>query len=83
MTSSQFKAHRIPMTGSQLKAWRVHCKLSKKRAADALEISVSFLDTLERGHRRGNEGGTVTIKRHISLACAALALGVSDYQGPS
>lgn len=70
------------MTSAQFKAWHLHLKLSKKRAAAALGLSQSAVDTYERGHRRGGECRAVIIPQPVSLACAAIALGISDYQGP-
>lgn len=68
------------MTPTQFKSWRNHMRLSKVRAADALGISTNSIDLYERGTRR-DDGRAVVVPRAISLACAALALGVSDYPG--
>lgn len=70
------------MTSSQFKAWRLHLKLSKKRAAAALGLSQSAVDHYERGHRRDNADHAVVIPKPVALACMALAAGFYDYQGP-
>ncbi len=70
------------MTAAQFKAWRLHLKLSKKRAAAALGLSQSAVDHYERGHRRDNADHAVVVPQPVALACAAIALGISDYQGP-
>lgn len=71
------------MTPTQFKSWRQHMRLSKVRAAEALGISASSVDLYERGHTRNQPVRPVVIPSTIALACAALALGVSDYYGPS
>lgn len=70
------------MTSDQFKAWRLHLKLSKKRAAAALGLSQSAVDHYERGYRRDGSG-TVTIPKPVALACMALQNGFTDFQGPS
>lgn len=37
----------------------------------------------ERGHRAGSDPRPVEIPRTVELACAALALGITSYDGPS
>lgn len=71
------------MTPHQFQSWRQHMRLSKTRAAKALGISPSSVDLYERGERRGGDRRPVIIPLAIELACAALALGVTRYSGPS
>ena len=69
------------MTPEQFKAWRKHLALSQAEAATALGLSRGSVELYERGRRREDER-PVVIPKTVELACAALALGVSDYDGP-
>jgi len=62
------------MTGAQLKAWRKFMKLSQRRAAHDLGYS--------RRHFQDMEEGTEPVRRSVELACAAMALGITCYNGP-
>jgi len=70
------------MTPEQFKAWRKHMNLSQQEAADALGLSKGSVDLYERGRRREDER-PVVIPKTVELACAALALGITRYDGPS
>lgn len=70
------------MTPEQFKAWRKHMNLSQQEAADALGLSKGSVDLYERGRRREDER-PVVIPKTVELACAALALGITHYDGPS
>jgi len=70
------------MTPDQFKAWRKHMNLSQQEAADALGLSKGSVDLYERGRRREDER-PVVIPKTVELACAALALGITRYDGPS
>jgi transcriptional regulator with XRE-family HTH domain len=56
---------------SQLRDWRKRLGLSQTGAADALGLSLRGYQNLEAGTR--------TIRKHVALACAAVALGLSEY----
>lgn len=71
------------MTPTQFQSWRNHMRLSKTRAAAALGISWSSVDLYERGERRGGDRRAVVVPLSIELACAALALGITRYDGPA
>ena len=63
------------MTGPDFIRWRKHLGLSQIAAARALGMSPAGLRKLEKGQ--------TSIRKVIRLACAALALGVKDYDGPA
>ena len=63
------------MTGPDFIRWRKHLGLSQIAAARALGMSPAGLRKLEKGQ--------TGIRKVIRLACAALALGVKDYDGPA
>lgn len=62
------------MTGPDFIRWRKHLGLSQIAAARALDMSPAGLRKLEKGK--------TPIRKIIRLACAALALGIQDYNGP-
>ncbi|WP_210482731.1 helix-turn-helix domain-containing protein [Microvirga antarctica] len=68
------------MTREQFKSWRNHMGLTQQAAADALGISKGSVDLYERGRRREDER-PVVVPKTVELACAALALGITEYQG--
>lgn len=70
------------MTPEQFKTWRKHMKLSQAKAAECLGISVGSVQLYELGHRR-EDGRAVEIPKTVELACAAVALGITSYSGPS
>ena len=59
------------MTPEALKSWRKRLGLSQIAAAQALGCGRSSLQAWENG--------TNDIPKYIGLACAALALGISEY----
>jgi transcriptional regulator with XRE-family HTH domain len=63
------------MTGDELIAWRKMVKLSQQQAADVHGYG--------RRHYRSMERGVAEIRAGVDLACAAYALGIRDYDGPS
>lgn len=69
------------MTPTQLKAWRKHLGYSQQAAAYLLGISVSSVKIYERGKRW--DGRSAEIPLTVELACAALALGITHYSGPT
>ncbi|CAH1670861.1 MULTISPECIES: helix-turn-helix transcriptional regulator [unclassified Chelatococcus] len=69
------------MTPEQFKAWRKHMKISQASAAGLLGISVPSIQLYEKGSRH-EDGRAVVIPKAIELACAALALGIREYEGP-
>ncbi len=52
--------------------------LKQKDAADLLGLKKRMIQYYEKGNRDGKE---VTIPKSVRLACYALAIGVSDYDG--
>lgn len=71
------------MTAQQFRAWRAHMKMSKRAAAEALGLGQATVDLYELGHRRDDKTRAVPIPLHVELACAALALGITRYDGPT
>ena len=63
------------MTGPDLIRWRKHLKLSQIDAARALNMTPGGLRKLENGKS--------PVRKVISLACAAIAMGITDYDGPT
>jgi transcriptional regulator with XRE-family HTH domain len=59
------------MNPAQLRAWRKRLDLSQTEAANALGLSL-------RGYQN-YEGGLRPIPKPVRLACAAVALGLSEY----
>lgn len=57
------------MTPEQFIAWRARMRLSCRKAAEALEVAPNTITAWENGRS--------PIRRHIALACAALAYGLS------
>lgn len=62
------------MTGQQLKAWRKFMKLSQRSAGRKLGYS--------RRHYQSMEEDKDEIRPCVELACAALAMGITSYNGP-
>jgi transcriptional regulator with XRE-family HTH domain len=56
------------------KAWRKRMRLRQQGAAEALGVSRSSVQLYEMGRQ--------PIPRPVELACAALARGVTKYDGP-
>lgn len=67
------------MTPSDFKHWRKSLKLSQKDAARALGLKRRMIQYYEKGER---DGEPVEVPKAVRLACYALTLGVTDYQGP-
>ena len=59
------------MTPQQFKAWRKRLGLTQARAADAIGMSATQI--------KNYEAGRATIPLYVELACAALALGITEY----
>lgn len=69
------------MTNDQFKSWRKHMGYSMVEAAKMLGISTGSVELYERGARR-EDNRPVLIPKPVELACAALALGMTSYEGP-
>lgn len=65
------------MTPADLRAWRERLSLTQGEAAKRLGLGKSTYVNYERGAR--SDGYPVRIPRTVALACAAVALGLSDY----
>ena len=66
------------MTPHSLTAWRKALRWSQAEAAGRLGVSPRLYRYFEAGTR---DGRPVMIPKHVRLACAALALGIDDYDG--
>ena len=65
------------MTHTQLTAWRERLGWSQAEAARQLGLSPNAYGAFEAGHYLdGRPSKPARIKRHIALACAALAYGL-------
>ena len=69
------------MTPEQFKAWRKHRGETQAEAAKALGISKGSVELYESGQRRQADARSVVIPLTVELACAALSLGVTSYDG--
>lgn len=69
------------MTSEQLTTWREHLGWSQAEAARQLDLSSNAYGALEAGHYLDGRkhDGPVRIKRHIALACAAIAFGLPEW----
>lgn len=68
------------MDEKEFKRWRKSLGMSQKDAAKALGLKPRIIQYYEKGERDGEK---VKVPRSIRLACYALALGVTDYNGPN
>jgi DNA-binding XRE family transcriptional regulator len=59
------------MNGTDLKEWRKRLSFSQDKAATEIGCARRSIQEWEKGVR--------PVPRYIALACAALALGVTDY----
>ncbi|QOG08250.1 helix-turn-helix transcriptional regulator [Aureimonas sp. OT7] len=66
------------MTPADFKIWRERCGLSRRRAAQALGLSLPSIYNYELGIRR-ESGKPVRIPHTVALACNALAHGLSAW----
>ncbi len=66
------------MTPHELKAWRKAMGLKQKEAADRLGLKKRVIQYYERGHRDGKK---IEVPKTVELACYALSVGVSAYDG--
>lgn len=60
------------MPPAALREWRKRLGLSQRGAADALGLSLRAVQNYEAGER--------TIPKPVALACAAIALGLREYE---
>jgi transcriptional regulator with XRE-family HTH domain len=67
------------MKGHDFKRWRKSLNFNQKEAADALGLKRRVVQYYEKGERSG--GKPVKIPRTVRLACYAILIGVTDYQG--
>jgi transcriptional regulator with XRE-family HTH domain len=66
------------MSPKSFRRWRKGCKLSQKKAAEALGLKVRMIQYYEKGERDGKK---VKVPKTVRLACFALAQGVTDFSG--
>ena len=67
------------MKGHDFKRWRKSLNFNQKEAADALGLKRRVVQYYEKGER--SAGKPVKIPRTVRLACYAILIGVTDYQG--
>ncbi|MFP3944682.1 MAG: helix-turn-helix domain-containing protein [Alphaproteobacteria bacterium] len=68
------------MKPEDFKRWRKSLAMSQKEAAEALGLKRRVVQYYEKGERNGEK---VVIPKSVSLACFALAQGVTEYRGPT
>jgi transcriptional regulator with XRE-family HTH domain len=66
------------MPATQFRAWRRGLGLKQKDAADLLGLKKRMIQYYEKGAR---DGKAVTIPKSVRLACYAISIGISDYDG--
>ncbi|WP_319413266.1 helix-turn-helix transcriptional regulator [uncultured Cohaesibacter sp.] len=66
------------MSAQQFRAWRREMGLKQKDAADLLGLKKRMIQYYEKGNR---DGKSVTIPKSVRLACYALTIGISDFDG--
>lgn len=66
------------MPAPQFRVWRRSLGLKQKDAADLLGLKKRMIQYYEKGAR---DGKTVTIPKSVRLACYAISIGISDYDG--
>jgi transcriptional regulator with XRE-family HTH domain len=66
------------MTPHEFKAWRKAMGLKQKDAAEQLGLKKRVIQYYERGHRDGKK---IEVPKTVELACYALSVGVSAYDG--
>nr|WP_319517014.1 helix-turn-helix transcriptional regulator [uncultured Cohaesibacter sp.] len=66
------------MSAQQFRAWRKEMGLKQKDAADLLGLKKRMIQYYEKGNR---DGKAVTIPKSVRLACYALTIGISDFDG--
>lgn len=69
------------MTPADLAAWRKHMAYTQREAAQALGVTLTTYQRLERG-AEWSDGAAVTVDRRTALACAALAAGLDEWRDP-
>lgn len=63
----------MPLTAERFRAWREHMGVSKAQLGEWLGTSARTVQNYEAGRSE--------IPQSITLACAALSLGVRDFNG--
>ncbi len=66
------------MSADQFRAWRRSMGLKQKDAADLLGLKKRMIQYYEKGNR---DGKAVSIPKSVRLACYALTIGISDFDG--
>jgi transcriptional regulator with XRE-family HTH domain len=68
----------MPMSPQEFRAWRKTMGLRQKEAAERLGLKKRVIQYYERGHR---DGKAVDVPKSVELACYALSVGVTEYDG--
>lgn len=66
------------MKAGEFRAWRKAMGLRQKEAADRLGLKKRVIQYYERGSR---DGRTIEIPKSVELACYALTVGITAYDG--
>lgn len=66
------------MTAERFREWRKSLGLKQKDAADLLGLKKRVIQYYEKGSRDGKK---VEIPKSVRLACFALSLGATDFNG--
>jgi DNA-binding XRE family transcriptional regulator len=67
------------MTPDQFRAWRKRIGKNQQDAGALIGISKESVGNYEAGRRR--DGGEAPIPKTVELACAAVELGMTEYDG--
>jgi DNA-binding XRE family transcriptional regulator len=78
VSKSEEKTQEDHMPATQFRTWRRSLGLKQKDAADLLGLKKRMIQYYEKGAR---DGKTVTIPKSVRLACYAISIGISDYDG--
>ncbi len=78
MPKTEQKQKDVSMSAEQFRAWRKEMGLKQKDAAELLGLKKRMIQYYEKGNR---DGKAVTIPKSVRLACYALTIGISDFDG--
>jgi transcriptional regulator with XRE-family HTH domain len=71
------------MTNEQFKFWRERMNLSRADLAEIFDVTINTIGAWENGYRLSGTHGRkdAAVPKSVQLACAAIQLGVREYDG--